>query len=648
MTESLTLSLVRRARSADGRDPAEPLDLADVPDTDPPAVRVTEDEPVEFVLRCAGDVRPRLYVQDVELDPPFRQMRGDTYEYWWEPHPGGPGWFLNHFGYCILTVEFQAGPDRAESLCYAAVEVFARKPNAERAERILDYLESRMEDVSRSCFATTHPGAAHPVAGQDGEALRSGDIPASALLQAIAGHLETFAAQAPRFRYRKRCRLAPTPTRIKASSAANLTEHSVHWALTHLDALMPVGAPTPHSIAVGGRFYELDEIETYALSEVTDVYENQVIAGYLEGIAARLSDIETFCLGQLQALESEGFIAQVPPGYGSIFDIKRKVGRRRFGKLLAECYALQREAADQAAFWRKHLPVTRTVREMPTVTPGFLASPHYHQAFRRVVDWHGLGRLNLSGERFLYGLRTIDRLYEFYCLFRLVETLRESGWEPAGQQRRPPAAHARPGLDWDARPDDIYVFSNRAGERITLFYEPQIERTLNGALGLVRTMVGGPGFLPDFVLKFEPSGSEPSGPGSPSYLILDAKYVSPYLALNFEGSRSELSKITMKYLHGVGAAGGGRSPVQGIFVLHPQDFRAAAPGSSYRPYHAPGFGLFSKTPALPMLAALELTPGEGEQDGYGPEGEGPEGEGPESGDADLRRVLGRALELLRG
>ena len=639
MTDALTLSLVRRSRHADGRDPAEPLDLADVPDTDPPAVRVTEDEPIEFVLRCSGDVRPRLYVQDVELDPPFRQMRGDGYEYWWEPHPGGPGWFLNHFGYCILTVEYQSGPDRTESLRYAAVEVFARKPNAERAERILDYLESRMEDVSRSCF-----NAAHPVAGQDGgEAPESGDIPASALLQAIAGHLQTFAAQTPRFRYRKRCRLAPTATRIKASSAANLTEHSVHWALTHLDALMPIGVPTPGSIAVGGRFYELDEIETYALSEVTDVYENQVIAGYLEGIAARLSDVERFCLGQLGALENEGFIAQVPLGYGSIFDIKRKVGRRRFGKLLAECAALQRECADQAAFWRLHLPVTRTVREMPTVTPGFLASPHYHQVFRQVVAWHGLGRLALSGERFLYGLRTIDRLYEFYCLFRLVETLRESGWEPAGRERRPSAAHTRQRGDWDARPDDVYAFSNRAGERVTLFYEPQIERTPDGALGLVRTMEGGPGFLPDFVLRFEPARM-----GPPSYLILDAKYVSPYLALNFEGSRSELSKITMKYLHGVGAAGGGRSPVQGIFVLHPQDFRAAAPGPSFRPYHAPGFGLFSETPALPMLAAVELTPGAGdEQDGEERGGDEQQEGGTEAGDAALRRVLVRALELLR-
>ena len=635
MIEALTFSLVRRGHSsADARDPSEPLDLTETPDTDPPPVRVTEDEPVEFVLRCPADIQPRLYIQDVELDRPFRQKSGGGYEYWWEPHPGGPSWFLNHFGYCILTLEFRPGPDHQEASTYAAVEVFARKPNAERAERILDYLESRMEDISRSCFNAAHPGA-----GLDsGGAPKSGDIPASVLLQSIAGHLETFAAQAPRFRYRKRCRLAPTPTRIKASQAANLTEHSVHWALTHLDTLMPVGTPTPGSISVGGRFYELDEIETYALSEVTDVYENQVIAGYLESIAARLSDVERFCQGQLQALESEGFIAQVPPGYGSIFEIKRKVGRKRFGRLLAECAALQHEAADQSAFWRKHLPVTRTVREMPNVTPGFLASPHYHQAFRQVVAWHGLGRLNLSGERFLYGLRTIDRLYEFYCLFRLVETLRESGWEPAGRERRSSAS--REGLDWETRPDDVYRFIRPGGGRVTLFYEPEIGRTPDTALGLVRTMEGGVGFLPDFVLKFEPGLKfEAPEPQPPSYLIFDAKYVSPYLALNFEGARSELSKITMKYLHGIGTPEGGRSPIQGIFVLHPQDFRSAAPDRLYRAYHTHGFDLFSGTPAIPFLAALELTPGAGD---------GQEEYGSEAGDADLPRVLARALEVLAG
>lgn len=632
MYETMTFSLVRRGGHSFGPPASwEPLDLTDVPDTDPPSVRLTEDEPVEFVLRCHEDVQPRLSIQDVELDRPHWQKIGDVVEYRWEPHPGGPPPFLNHFGYCILTIEFLSGMGQEESISYAAVEVFARKPNAERAERILDYLESRMEDVSRSCFNAAHPGVSHA----DGEVPQSGNIPASVLLQSIAGHLQTVAALLPRFRYRKRCRLAPTPKRIKAAQAVNLTEHSVHWALTHLDTLLPVSAPTAGSIAVGDRFYELDEIETYALTEETNVYENQVIAGYLESIAARLSEVERFCLGQLQALENEGFLALVPSGYGSIFDIKRKVGRKRFGKLLAECAALQRVCADQSAFWRKHLPVTRTVREMPEVTPGFLASPHYHQAFRQVVAWHGLGRLNLAGERFLYGLRTIDRLYEFYCLFRLVETLRGAGWEPVGQELRPPTPRIRERLDWDARPDNVYTFSNRDGERITLFYEPEIEWTPDGALGLVRTMEGGAGFLPDFVVKFEPGFEfEAAGPQPPSYLILDAKYVSPYLALNFDLMKSEMTKITMKYLHGIGAPDGSYSPVKGIFVLHPQSFHAAAPGPPYRAYHARNFDLFSETPAVPILTAIELTPGSGDE--------------PDAvSDAALRRVLGRALEVIR-
>ena len=622
MHESMTFALVRR-----GGHPWEPLDLTDVPDTEQPFVRVVEDEPIEFILRCHEDVQPLLSIQDVEMDRPHWQKIGDIIEYRWEPHPGGPPPFLNHFGYCILTVEFLSGIDQTKTVFYASVEVFARKPNAERAERILDYLENRMEDVSRSCFSAAHLGADPSSAGTGEETAEGGNIPASILLQSIADHLQTFAALLPRFRYRKRCRLAPTPKRIKAAQAANLTEHSVHWALTHLDTLLPVSVPTAGSIAVGSRFYEMDEIETYALSEDTNVYENQVIAGYLESIAARLSEVERFCFGQLQALESEGFLALVPPGYGSIFEIKRKVGRKRFGKLLAECAALQRVCADQAAFWRKHLPVMRTVREMPEVTPGFLATPHYHQSFRQIVAWHGLGRLNLAGERFLYGLRTIDRLYEFYCLFRLVETLREEGWEPLGQMLRPSIPQIRARSEWDARPDNVYLFE-RSGERVTLFYEPEIERTADSALGLVRTMEGGAGFLPDFVLKFEP-GIETAGPQPPSYLILDAKYVSPYLALNFE-----LTKITMKYLHGISAPEGGRSPVQGIFVLHPQSFHSVAPGLPYRAYHAKSFDLFSETPAVPILAAVELTPGAGE-------------ELDTVGDAALRRVLGRALELMR-
>ena len=58
-----------------------------------------------------------------------------------------------------------------------------------------------------------------------------------------------------------------------------------------------------------------------------------------------------------------------------------------------------------------------------------------------------------------------------------------------------------------------------------------------------------------------------------------------------------------------------------------------------------------------MLAAVELTPGAGDEpggwDGDGPEGNEPDGDGsegdePGAGDAALRRVLARALEVLRG
>lgn len=567
------------------------FELTDTPALKPPTVRITEYDKISFVLRSAAEVNPFLYIQDYEMEQPFKRQIQNYIEYRWRSND----WFLNHFGYSSLTLD--TNNEQSISRHHASIEVFATKLNEERADKILSYLEDKMEDITRTCFNATHKRA---------DTLDEGDTSASIMLQTVEEHLDLVANFLPHFRYRKRKRVVPTPTLVKASATTYPSEHSIGWVMSHLDTLLPAIHTSPSSVTIGGKFYELDQIETNVLVEDTNVYENQIIAGYLESIAARLSEIETFYSTQLALVESEGFVTDVPDKFVSIFEIKRKFGRKHYGKLLVKCQTLQTICSGQSVFFQQYIPVRSTIKAMPKLTSGFLASPHYYQSFRLIVKWYRTGRLNFFGERFFYGLRALNKLYEFFCLFRLIETIRELGWNIVSQEPEEQLPQANVNAERSIKPYGIYVFRNRNHDEMTLFYEPRISKSSSFRHELIRVSEGGSYFLPDFVIHIQPSGYSSS-----MYILLDSKYVKPLDVYNLQQEKryaDKLTEITMKYVHGIGSRRGGISPVNAVFAIHPKDFYNTNQAPRYRSYHSSSYSLFSKSPTMPILGAIEVSP----------------------------------------
>ena len=123
------------------------------------------------------------------------------------------------------------------------------------------------------------------------------------------------------------------------------------------------------------------------------------------------------------ALENYDCVTDIPIGYQCLGEIRKKFGRRHYEKLLAECRELQRMCRSCIHWYDAYLPVKRMIREEPKMTPGFEAYAHYRKVFDKIIQWYRIGKLSLAGDHFLYSLRTLDKLYEFYCLFQIVEAL---------------------------------------------------------------------------------------------------------------------------------------------------------------------------------------------------------------------------------
>jgi hypothetical protein len=585
MSKGLDFFLVRKDAELE-----ELLELTERLIFTPNPTIIKENEVIFFVLISSERLlAPTLWIQDVPLSCAGEEIEPQgKYKYYWEPSDNKTV-FLNHFGQSVLTVESRRLSSNEALLLYTTVEVVARKLNAERGEQMLSYLETKMDDITRFCFSVTHKKASSTYVNERH---------ASILLQQIKEGLQVITSNLSRFLERKRCRLIPRLAQVNMNMATNLTESSTSWILSHLDSLIPAVAPSPTSISIKNRKFEIHDVEAEILHADTDVYENRVIAGYLENIGFVLDEIEKEYKRLMEALEVEESISNIPIGYQSMSELRQKFACKYYGKLLSQCRELQTLHKKCTSFFQKHLPVRYSLHELPEMTTGFMGYTHYRKAFEQIVNWHRTGRLNLSGEHYLYGLRSLDKLYEFFCLYQLIEALKGCGLELIEVRS---SNRAKPKyMGWDAQPADYYIFSGLGGEKVSLRYEPVILPPPNNESELLDTKHSGQRvhskWVPDFILEIHNHQLS-------TYVILDAKYTTPKLAID-----RYLPELTMNYVHGTGQKGGGPSLVLALYILHPRDTSMASK-DFIRLHHQKMFDIFSPTPALPSLGTISITPG---------------------------------------
>jgi hypothetical protein len=556
---------------------------------------IREDEYVSFLLRSPKKlISPLLSLQDDGLKPYYEDQMPMGYEYHWK---SSKPFFRNYFGTCQIVVELDQLSSRTR-LLYTEVEVVATKLNAERANHLLNYLESKLPDIVRSCFSRTH----HRIG--DGT---TSSVDAQILLQKVKQQIEMLTEKLPLFRNKKRCRLVPKPVLVDATAANSLSENSVTWVLSHLDLLAPSMMPSTSSINIHNKLYDIQNVQADVLHEDTDVYENRVILGYLEDVEARLSQVEDLFRKALAEVETDLVVQEIPDGYVSMADIRKRYGRKYFYRLIDICAEVQEACQQCKRFWQKNLSVKRSFRGMPEMTPGFLSYAHYRSVFELIVEWYRIGNVNLSGERYLLGLRNLPKLYEFFCLYRIIHSLESKGMTITEVSRRDQSET----FEKNILPDDCYTLASPNGLHLKLYYTPDIRTEAHSEDDWVDVVHKGTRensqYSPDFFVEFI------SSTGKKMCIILDAKYTSQKQAMRTLGEdydyADELTKLTMKYIHGINLKRGGITPVSALFILHPKDFSVQYP-AKFRSFHSDGYGIFSQSPVLPALGAIEVTPDE--------------------------------------
>lgn len=433
-------------------------------------------------------------------------------------------------------------------------------------------------------------------------------------LAAVETTLKTYEQQFAYFRTNARFAFVPDHRIDGVERLTGFSHATLEHVIEHPEELVLSNRNT--GIRIRGRSYIPLRTLVETKKKSYDLPENRIVLGFLEHIERSLAGENAELEKRLDELPS---LAGADEGYVSSAEAILGQAARRLADYKARVAAYLDHARRIRGEYRRSLAVDPLPYEKtPAPTRLFLSVPAYRRIYECMLHWTGSGAAALITDTLLITAFERSRLFELYCLFRLVEDFRREGFSPVEIRH---FAWSRPagmtGSDEAAVPN-TFVLERAAGgtvpfSRIVLWYEPVIRTAAAGTengLDLVRTSAlsfdgesvrmtdEAVSFVtPDFVLRIE-SGCRVH------WLVADAKYMDGWNAL--AGYTREL---LFKYVFGVCPLKEGEK-IESLHILYPRSGRSGGPlpaGARTWPVRA-GFDIrYELTPpagdSVGMLAA---------------------------------------------
>lgn len=481
---------------------------------------------------------------------------------------------LNRFGQCRIRVQH---PSTNDALL-ATLDVNSSKLTPDELTDLLHYLLNRGVAYWRTETGLTTVAAS----------VGSARGPLHRLAQ--VGHdLTELERLWPAFRDQPQTRLEPQDA-YETARTTDWTEQTLHYQAQHPETLRPAAPTDDGAFRWHRRWLAASHTLTNRLTPTTDTLENRTLHGYLH----HLLDWLRQQYQQLPSPTGDSSVTLASANAALLREWQQQQYAQRVGR---EIERLTIQASGLLQRYEESLPVRDWLIGLPPGMAGFGANDHYFQAGQLLLRWYDrVGDAPDDTADGLAGVRTLDRLYELLCLFKIQDALADLGYQLDRYDARRVANPDLADDDWTG----TYSFTHPAGHTVRLHYEVVPHTYVN--VGRVN------GLLPDFILEYFPSEGEPRG------IILDAKYRRYWNIV-----RTEYPDLTLKYLHGLVPRAGlstrtaqrtGRAsgPIRtdALLVLHPTDEQAPVSYGGYSFYQKERYDAFSAQTSRPLIGTVEV------------------------------------------
>lgn len=452
-------------------------------------------------------------------------------------------------------------------------EVLATKVTAIQTERMLRYLAEKREHIIRVCLSRTM----RPTGMKDGWS------DPETVLSTAEKIINTILDCRGELRQQIRSKLVPAKVPAwKAEQSGSLIDPVD--VIFNLDSLRP--GDGCQDVVLRGRTYSTSAIDVTALVRNTNVEENIILIGGLYSIRRVITSL----MDEIGAEFKERKIGAYDKEYVSLDEMLIKLTG---GAMYERCERVIFSTENLIRMFEGDFGIQFAGEVHPKITPYVRSSRLYRNIFEQYDHWYGLGSPSIDGNLFLIKLRSLSKIFEFLVLFRLFDYLIESGWKFADFSLS---------KEFEKLIPDVMTFE-KGKMKIILSYEPNV-LTFSGRtshMELVKlSEYSGSNWEPDYTMRVEDMSNN-----LVRYLILDAKYSSPYWVEN-----THLRNLYNKYYDHMAVFDKlrnciSRDQLMGVFAIFPEALDRAPKSVSMR---FPEFGLDGRGPMMmPMLAGLPIS-----------------------------------------
>lgn len=486
------------------------------------------------------------------------------------------------FGGCFdlvyLSVYLDDGNGDEKVFYTDFLRVATAKQTVEQVEKMLREIEENIPNFLEVCFSRSRKNS-----GIIQNNIRS-IWNTLALVDEI---IEIYEENYGHFTNHKKAAVESVAMVVDAKSMRIIDQESLRWLASNPDYLVKTDKKS--GIVVNDKNYVPSKIKTYLPQYSYDIYENRVVLGFLQKIIDYLSgQISSFNREMAEFRNiPEKIVMQIPNTHaltGRCVYVYYQGVVRRF---------LERKSHLQDIYYKyeKILKCSPyVICGIPKLTNTFKQVYHYRLCYECIVKWFKAGDYLFDHINYLFKLKTLSRIFEYFCLIKLQIALSECGYKLREANR----------IVYDMEDDmeDInnqYIFDGN-GYELKLLYEPYIRTNkVNEGINLYST---GYNFLknkwndkwtPDFVLKLSNGDRD-------YYFILDAKYSN---ALNVK--KRYMPDLVLKYSAQIASKDSFFSEVIGVGAIYP--------GDEDKIYYFKKNAIGSRKQSLPQFFSLTIVGG---------------------------------------
>ncbi len=305
-------------------------------------------------------------------------------------------YFLNCFGYSYVKIN-------AEEYLF---KVYATKITALEAEKLLTYIHNK----NRQSLFTFY---ANIVVASSSESNRKFEISYN-ILKKISNFVYKMDSLLGYFKNKPHGKIRQS-TDVKEYNNNIIDDSSIFWVLQNLDIIHfhPSYNHHPEAILIQNQYGLIDRIASKFNEIDFNIYENQIILGSFVFILKIFNEIDSFFNNYLEANQQNENAS-----YANFKSIKALI----YDDTISQMKKLRKKLFSIKDRYEEVFPNCNWIDENPKATHVFNKLKHYRSVFYEITELRKL-YLDLYGDRLLLSIKSIDKLYEYYNYYLLIDLL---------------------------------------------------------------------------------------------------------------------------------------------------------------------------------------------------------------------------------